>query len=52
MREKVSEVAESIRNNHEQSGNLMESLIQDGVSIATIGLETFAIDYLGNKYLL
>ncbi len=52
VREKVSELAESLKNNHEKSGTLIEKMVQDGISILTIGLETFAVDYLGNKYFL
>lgn len=48
----ASELAESIKNNHEKSGSLIETIIRDGWSVLTIGLETFAVDYLGNKYFL
>ena len=52
FREKASELAESIKNNHEKSGNLIEALLYDGWSIVTLGLETFVVDYIGNKYFL
>lgn len=52
LREIASELAESIKNNHEKSGSLIETIVKDGWSVLTIGLETFAVDYLGNKYFL
>lgn len=48
----VSEFTESIKNNNEKSGSILESVFRNGGSITTIGVETFVVDYLGNKYFL
>lgn len=41
-----------VKTNNEKSGTLIESLFRNGWSFATFGLETYAVDYLGNKYFI
>gem|GEM_PF-1870360 len=52
MRGTLSELTESIKTNNENSGTLLEAGFKNGLSIVTFGLETFFVDYLGNKYFL
>lgn len=48
----LSQLTESIKNNNEKSWSLIESFVRNGWSIVTFGAETYAVDYLGNKYFL
>lgn len=48
----LSELSEMIKTNNEKSGTLIESLFKNWWSFATFGLETYAVDYLGNKYFI
>lgn len=48
----LSDLAKGLKNNSEKSGNIVESLVRNGFSFVTYGLETIAVDYLGNKYFL
>jgi len=52
FREILSELTEMVKTNNEKSGTLIESLFRNGWSFATFGLETYAVDYLGNKYFI
>lgn len=52
FRDMVSEITESIKNNNKISGSKLEAFFRNWLSMVTIGLETFAVDYLGNKYFL
>jgi CRISPR/Cas system-associated endonuclease Cas3-HD len=52
FREMLSELTESIKTNNEKSGTLMEKLINNWVSILRFWVETYAVDYLGNKYFI
>jgi hypothetical protein len=48
----LSELTEMVKTNNEKSGTVIESLFRNGWSFATFGLETYAVDYLGNKYFI
>ncbi len=48
----LSQLTESIKNNNKKSWSLIESFVRNGWSIVTFGAETYAVDYLGNKYFL
>jgi len=52
FRDMVSELVESVQNNNKISDSRLEAFFRNAGSIVTIGLETFAVDYLGNKYFL